>query len=73
MCGGTDLPSSNAIILHDDKTYYPSAQALYGKDVETMVQEEDAQPLTQPIVEPIRVRKFRVGASGGPEKRFDDE
>lgn len=68
-----DLPSSNAIILHDDKTYYPSAQALYGADVETMVQEEDAQPLTQPIVEPVRVRKFRVGASNGPEKRFDDE
>lgn len=38
-----------------------------------MVQEEDAQPLSQPIVEPIKVRKFRVGASGGPEKRFDDE
>ncbi|KAL8283107.1 hypothetical protein RQP46_005885 [Phenoliferia psychrophenolica] len=68
-----DIPAPNAIILHDDKTYYPSAQALYGADVETMVQEEDAQPLTQPIVEPVKIRKFRVGASGGPEKRFDDE
>lgn len=68
-----DLPSSNAIILHDDKTYYQSAAALYGPTVETMVQEEDAQPLTQPIIEPIKIRKFRVGASGGPEKRFDDE
>lgn len=38
-----------------------------------MVQEEDAQPLSQPLVEPIKTRKFRVGASGGPEKRFDDE
>lgn len=38
-----------------------------------MVQEEDAQPLTQPIVEPIKIRKFRVGSSKGPEKSFDDE
>ncbi|KAI5475794.1 116 kda u5 small nuclear ribonucleoprotein component [Pseudohyphozyma bogoriensis] len=68
-----DVPTSNAIILHDDKTYYQSAQALYGADVETMVQEEDSQPLTQPIVEPVKTRKFRVGASNGPEKRWDDE
>lgn len=68
-----DLPPSNAVILHDDKTYYPSAQTVYGADVETMVQEEDAQPLTQPLVEPIRIRKFRAGASTGPERRWDDE
>lgn len=68
-----DLPPSNAVILHEDKTYYPSASTVYGEGVETMVQEEDAQPLTQPIVEPIKVRKFRVGVSKGPEKRFEDE
>lgn len=61
------------MILHDDKTYYQSAQALYGDQVETMVQEEDAQPLTQPIIEPIKVRKFRVGAATGPTRRWDDE
>ena len=69
----TDLPAPNAVILHDDKTYYQSAQALYGAGVETMVQEEDAQPLTQPIIEPIKTRKFRVGASSGPPRRYDDE
>ncbi|GAA5856097.1 hypothetical protein JCM8547_002978 [Rhodosporidiobolus lusitaniae] len=68
-----DLPTSNAIILHDDKQYYPSAQAVYGADVETMVQEEDAQPLSQPIVEPVKTRKFRIGTSKGPERRWDDE
>lgn len=61
------------MILHDDKQYYQSASALYGAEVETMVQEEDAQPLTQPIVEPIKVRKFRVGAATGPKRRWDDE
>lgn len=69
-----DLPPSNAVILHDDKTYYPSAAAVYGQDVETMVQEEDAQPLSVPIVEPVKTRKFRIGETkGGVEKRWDDQ
>lgn len=59
-------------MLHSDKKYYPSASAVYGEDVETMVQEEDAQPLTQPIIEPVKIRKFRVGAVTGPERRFED-
>jgi 116 kDa U5 small nuclear ribonucleoprotein component len=33
---------------------------VYGTDVETLVQEEDAQPLTQPIVAPIEQKKFAV-------------
>lgn len=70
---GVDLPAPNAIVLHDDKKYYPSAMSVYGATVETMVQEEDAQPLSQPLVDPVRIRKFRVGASGGPPKRFEDE
>lgn len=68
-----DIPSSNAIVLHDDKTYYPSASATYGPGVETMVQEEDAQPLSVPIVEPVRTRKFRLGTTKGPERRWDDQ
>ena len=51
---------SNAVILHEDKQYYPTAQQLYGPDVETMVQEEDAQPLTQPIIAPVTQKKFQV-------------
>lgn len=51
---------SNAVILHEDKQYYPSAQQVYGADVETMVQEEDTQPLTQPIVAPVVQKKFTV-------------
>ncbi|GAA5913590.1 116 kDa U5 small nuclear ribonucleoprotein component [Sporobolomyces salmoneus] len=68
-----DLPPSNAIILHDDKKYYPSASTVYGQDVETMVQEEDAQPLSVPIVEPVKTRKFRIGETKGVEKRWDDQ
>ena len=37
---------SQAVVLHEDKKYYPTAEEIYGPDVETIVHEEDAQPLT---------------------------
>ena len=40
------------IVLHEDKKYYPTAIEVYGEEVETTVQEEDSQPITQPIVAP---------------------
>jgi 116 kDa U5 small nuclear ribonucleoprotein component len=46
--------NSNAIVLAEDKQYYPEASEVYGKDVETLVEEEDAQPLTKPIIAPIK-------------------
>jgi len=49
---------SMAIVLHEDKKYYPSAGEVYGPDVETIVHEEDTQPLTKPIIEPVRKNKF---------------
>ncbi|EST05161.1 Translation elongation factor EFTu/EF1A, domain 2 [Kalmanozyma brasiliensis GHG001] len=66
-----DEGPSNAVVLHEDKQYYPSASEVYGEDVETMVQEEDAQPLSVPIVEPVKVRRFAVQEEGLPETRFD--
>ena len=38
--------SDMQVVLHEDKKYYPTAQELYGPDVETVVQEEDTQALT---------------------------
>lgn len=35
--------TSKAIVLHEDKRYYQTALEVYGEDVETIVQEEDAQ------------------------------
>ncbi len=61
---------SNAVILHEDKQYYPTAQQVYGPDVETLVQEEDAQPLTQPIIAPIEVKRFTVEEADLPPVRF---
>lgn len=45
-----------AIVLHEDKKYYPSAEQVYGTEVVQMVQEEDTQPLTQPIIQPSKIK-----------------
>lgn len=39
-----DEPSSS-IVLHEDKKYYPTAEETFGAETETLVMEEDAQPL----------------------------
>lgn len=64
-------PVHNAVVLHEDKQYYPSASDIYGEGVETLVQEEDAQPLTEPIIAPVKVRKWTVEEKGMPETRYD--
>ncbi|EDN95947.1 hypothetical protein SS1G_12153 [Sclerotinia sclerotiorum 1980 UF-70] len=66
-----DEGPSNAVILHEDKQYYPTAQQVYGEDVETMVQEEDAQPLTQPIIAPVEQKKFNIQEADLPPVHFD--
>ncbi len=66
-----DEGPSNAVVLHEDKQYYPTAQQVYGPDVETLVQEEDAQPLSQPIIAPIEVKKFSIEEADLPPVHFD--
>lgn len=34
-----------AVVLHEDKKYYPSAEETFGTETETLVMEEDAQAL----------------------------
>lgn len=58
--GGEGGARPGAVVLHEDKKWYPSAVEVYGADVETLVEEEDAQPLTEPIVKPVLVKKFKV-------------
>ena len=53
-----DDEADNRIVLHEDKKYYPTPEEVYGADVETIVQEEDTQALNQPIIEPIKLKKF---------------
>ena len=61
---------SNAVALHEDKQYYPTAAQTYGPDVETMVQEEDAQPLSQPIIAPVVQKKFAIQETDLPPVHF---
>jgi hypothetical protein len=56
--GGVDEEGGGlAVVLNEDKKYYPTAEELYGKETETLVMEEDAQPL--------EVRAHGVGWRGG--------
>ncbi|RAH70974.1 116 kDa U5 small nuclear ribonucleoprotein component [Aspergillus aculeatinus CBS 121060] len=68
-----DEGPSNAVILHEDKQYYPSAQQVYGEDVETLVQEEDAQPLSEPIIAPVQQKKFAIEEAELPQVHYSRE
>ena len=67
--GGT----SNAVVLHEDKKYYPTAEEIYGADVETIVHEEDAQPLTEPIISPVKRSRFSVVEQEVPNTTYELE
>lgn len=66
-----DQPSSTAVVLHEDKQYYPTAQQIYGAEVETLVQEEDTQALEEPIVAPVVEKKFAIQEAHLPKVRFE--
>lgn len=61
ITASNDVDMDNQIVLAEDKKYYPTAEEVYGEDVETLVMDEDEQPLEQPIVKPVRNIKFEVG------------
>ncbi|XP_046847131.1 116 kDa U5 small nuclear ribonucleoprotein component-like [Xenia sp. Carnegie-2017] len=61
------------VVLHEDKKYYPTAQEVFGEDVETIVQEEDTQPLTEPIIAPVKNRKFVLAEQDLPVTTYEIE
>lgn len=46
--------TTTGVVLYEDKKFYPSAMEVYGESVQVLVEEEDAQPLTEPIIAPIK-------------------
>ncbi|XP_071803355.1 116 kDa U5 small nuclear ribonucleoprotein component-like isoform X2 [Asterias amurensis] len=64
---------SQAVVLHEDKKYYPTAEEVYGPDVETIVHEEDTQPLTDPIIAPVKQKKFTMTEQELPVTTYDME
>ncbi|RKP12914.1 P-loop containing nucleoside triphosphate hydrolase protein [Piptocephalis cylindrospora] len=61
---------ANQVILHEEKSFYPSAQQVYGEDVETIVQEEDTQLLSEPIVKPKRVEHTQLQEKDLPQTSY---
>lgn len=68
-----DEKASRAVVLHEDKRYYPTSLEVYGPDVETIVQEEDAQPLDKPLIEPVKKMKFQLKEQNLPETTYEME
>eukprot|EP00948_MAST-09A_sp_MAST-9A-sp1_P001491 g1491.t1 len=65
---------ANAIVLHEDKEYYPSASEVYGQETETMVQDEDAQPIEEPIIKPIKHKVLSAATdTSPPPTKYDTE
>lgn len=85
MCAARVDDYSQAIVLHEDKKYYPDASEVRATvaaaisswcrrvtpprrnacyqvypDAEVLVQDEDAQPIEEPIIAPIRTKVFSV-------------
>lgn len=46
---------------------------MYGPNVETIVQEEDAQPLDKPLIEPVKRMKFQLKELNLPETTYEME
>ena len=44
---------------------------MYGPGVEALVMDEDAQPLTQPIIEPPKDKSFHMYEKEIPETTYD--
>lgn len=49
---------ARAVVQYEDRRLFPDASEVYGADVETVVHTQDAQALSQPVVEPGRARVF---------------
>ncbi|KAJ8562764.1 hypothetical protein K7X08_031216 [Anisodus acutangulus] len=58
---GIDL--DNQIVLAEDKKYCPTAEEVYGEEVETLVMDEDEQPLEMPIIKLVKNLKFELGVN----------
>ncbi|TQE08242.1 hypothetical protein C1H46_006209 [Malus baccata] len=45
LTASNDVDMDNQVVLAKDKKYYPTTEEVYDEDVETLVMDEDAQPL----------------------------
>ena len=67
-----DDPNQNAIVLHEDKQYYQDAEEVF-KGAEVLVQEEDAIPITTPMIAPAKKHDFDAQEKEIPKTSFNFE
>jgi len=60
------------IVLHEDKKYYPDADEVFPEGTETVIGDEDAQPLEEPLVAPVSKKSFSA-RDKSPVTTFDTE
>lgn len=65
--GLADAEPASAIVLHEDKEHYPSAEQVFGEDVRTAVLDEDAMDLETPLVEPIVTKTHQAATLVEPD------
>jgi U5 small nuclear ribonucleoprotein component len=61
-----------AIVLHEDKKFYPEADEVY-PNAETLVMEEDSQPLEEPIIASVKVKTFSQAEKDVPKTTYAPE
>ena len=67
-----DPENIGTIVLHEDKEYYPDVSEIF-PEAETLVQDEDTQLLTQPIINPIKKKTHREEEQELPETTFNKQ
>ena len=66
------LSGSHALVLHEDKQYYPNASDVY-PGAEILVEEEDTQPLETPLVAPVKTKTYEAVEHELPATTFSFE
>ncbi|RKP17424.1 P-loop containing nucleoside triphosphate hydrolase protein, partial [Rozella allomycis CSF55] len=73
VVGPIDSVVDGRVILHEDKKYYPSAEEVYGEEVEAMVQDEDTQALSVPIIAPLKTKRYVLEERDLPETTYSKQ
>jgi U5 small nuclear ribonucleoprotein component len=69
----TTVAAANMIVLHEDKVHYPSAEEVYGDFVRTVVLDEDAMELEEPIVKPMKTKVISMITTTTTRKTGSEE
>ena len=65
--GVEDDEIGQQVVLHEDKKYYPSAEEVFGEDVEALVEDEDAQPLEEALIKSVAANVWQIQEAQVPD------